>query len=509
MTGTSFVASVISKDQNFLLTKTILKTTNGRIYVRREYETLYTRLCDVGCVDVLKTQGVVVTGSPGIEGVTLLFDGSGVYQQLEKDLKTSCVPNATPPVWSLIDSNVGLQPPAPAVRAAFLFVVLTTPPNPARYDRWSRQGLGALLWIMNTWSNDELSAGFKLATVSINSEHTADFGPCPRDHYLYSQNPQRYQTDIDLAIQDLRSAEAITHLLDDANPRCDGRAVSHHIFYLERLPGDSSQPLTSDDKIRYEVKSRAILERLIQRVPYLDFQSSLHVMRMCTDVPENSILAGWIFESLAVAFTSGNAKGYSSAISRFSPMKMTEMDKSFKWVEFEPESGSLPDKLPILHREIVHYENLDTISLDQHYYYILADRRNSFFDAFFFDIDDSNAVTVWVLQMTKSVNKRAKTEKGFPILSNIREIVLPNKQVTFKYVLVSPNTRIGPAVWFIPKSSEWSSVEGNLCVQYVDVGSQQARQLKTMTLPRGYESMNIDSEPDIDMKSDFGKKYNT
>ena len=95
-------------------------------------------------------------------GVSYLFDDSGIRAKdkakvMPWDIPLDDYTVPTSRAWSasLIESDAGRGPESSRLTQSSLFVILTVSPAEVRYKEWRKQS-GALLWVMNPWSHEEL-----------------------------------------------------------------------------------------------------------------------------------------------------------------------------------------------------------------------------------------------------------------------------------------------------------------------------------------------------------------
>jgi len=94
------------------------------------------------------------------DGSSYLFDEGGIRLKDKANVTPQDLPpdDSTDPTsraWSLIDSEPEKKPESSKLKSAQLFVILTVSPAEERYKVWVKDK-GALLWVMNPWSTEEL-----------------------------------------------------------------------------------------------------------------------------------------------------------------------------------------------------------------------------------------------------------------------------------------------------------------------------------------------------------------
>ncbi|KAF9497813.1 hypothetical protein BDN71DRAFT_1444215 [Pleurotus eryngii] len=262
--------------------ETTFLDTDGRIFIRQEYEDLYKRLqiCDSS-----RTDGRVISGSPGIgKSVFLLyalvmrlrekkttvyfsvfqrlflFFANEVFEVPSQDFEIyEHLSNFLPPyrIWSLVDTAAeGGSPPLAITMPDVFFTVHTASPNRHHYGEWTSQHGGVML-IMNPWSIEELYAGLRLhnrfhdaSRVDI-AQAFNDCGPCIRDIIFNRLNPGAFEAQTKATLASPVNAEKLKHLVAHAR-EIDAMAigmnghVSHKLFYIQRFVPDDPQPLRPD-----------------------------------------------------------------------------------------------------------------------------------------------------------------------------------------------------------------------------------------------------------------------
>lgn len=143
--------------------------------------------------------------------------------------------------------------------------------------------------------------------------------------------------------------------------------------------------------------------------------------------------------------------------------------------ELAPPGNTSPNPpviLPIQKRLVVTYgrAELPTLLLHETRCYVSMQRTNPLFDAFFVQVTQESVV-LWVFQMTITKDHGGST-KGVEVLLQIREQVksrygIEGKEVKVRYVLVAPLYSDRRITWTMP--DEWSAVEGDVFVQYLDL----------------------------------------
>jgi len=203
-TSTTYTLSLMDPDIESKLSISPKHTTGNKILVTRAYEDMHHRLLRLRGNDKGRTQGVVITGQPGIGGSiitrsappatshrcmsapgkttflgfmlarlisakqivvlcnstkVLLFYCGRVYSQ-EASLGFRGLPinqhNAQYcPIWALVDSRKGGPN---IIRSSNIWPIQTSSPNPDRWKEWRKQN-GAVVLGMPLWDTDDLVKG--------------------------------------------------------------------------------------------------------------------------------------------------------------------------------------------------------------------------------------------------------------------------------------------------------------------------------------------------------------
>jgi len=93
-------------------------------------------------------------------GFSYLVDDGGIRKKKKVDVTQEDLPpdDSTDPTsraWSLIDSGPEQKPEFSSLQSGQLFAILTVSPAEERYKVWVKDK-GALRWVMNPWSTEEL-----------------------------------------------------------------------------------------------------------------------------------------------------------------------------------------------------------------------------------------------------------------------------------------------------------------------------------------------------------------
>ncbi|KAK7439389.1 hypothetical protein VKT23_017611 [Stygiomarasmius scandens] len=485
---------------------------SNSLYVRLDYKTLYGYLDGENDAE---QKGVVVTGSPGVgksffniyalarrlteckttfyrvnPSSCWVFDRFGVWN-LPFSAPISALELMLPVersedfIWCLYDSNDQAEPFTPFQSDA-CFLVQTTSPNHEKYFNWTKQAhRRASFWFMEPWNYNELCEGLRLHKLTVTKSAYNTIGPCIRDHI---GGKELFMNNVLDAVSEIKDVSTFIAAVNSKKATSsDWRMVSHRIFYI--MPAENRRNCLVD------FKSMAVA-RLFSERHGMSFTSHAETLcRLYSNVPQAGILRGWIFENLAISYTSG---AVADTLGEFIDTKWEDMeededaeeDEDMEEDEGTEESEDMKedldgnegedgeelmvealdeaakdkglthrfvstakskDRLPLKDRLIHRYRTTREISIDDKYY-VPEPRNNSLFDAIFFDLQ-SGKVVVWVLQITTGARHKG-SNKGYSILERIqkkaRAHVGEGGEVEFRYVLVMPAEKSANAAWKLP-----------------------------------------------------------
>ncbi|KAK7443580.1 hypothetical protein VKT23_015752 [Stygiomarasmius scandens] len=402
-------------------------------------------------------------------------------------------------IWSLIDADDNNQePPAGLVVRSHFYAVHAVSPNPQRFKNWKKQQIARII-VMEPWSDAELEQGLELlnpAPQKINVPQLREqYGPCIRDIIsALEDDGQDLKNDINQALKELPNNINIVASAAVAGGTDAMHLVSHRLFVVGRI---RSREDHHSDRLFVEAKSLSILRDLSNRCREIHLQDAQDLYSLCSPFPESSPFGGWVFEKLAVYYTSGappigvaservvtTLSGMSSADPPeglrfvYDPPGATEQLDVACWsVKLLPVSEHIThgstrhaiDSLPILcnnsSRQIRYVSKLENVTADPHLYYVFTDKRHPLFDAFFYEYTGSQGYVLWVLQMTTSA-RHGGSELGYDDVQYLRTIA---GCCSVHYVLVVPD-RNRRVVWTMPGSwSDWEPVQGLVCVQHLNL----------------------------------------
>ena len=136
-------------------------------------------------------------------------------------------------------------------------------------------------------------------------------------------------------------------------------------------------------------------------------------------------------------------------------------------------AGGATSDNPWARRQRVRYKEIETILIDESFYYCPERHNNTLFDAFFFSVKDERVV-VWILQMT-TARKHNGVRGGFDLVKGLRERTSKRwdqHQVEVKNVLVVPHLDATYDVrWNF--GAVFDKHKGEVYVQFLDVSTFQ------------------------------------
>ncbi|KAH9959725.1 hypothetical protein BJV74DRAFT_375021 [Russula compacta] len=212
-------------------------------------------------------------------------------------------------------------------------------------------------------------------------------------------------------------------------------------------------------------------------------------------------LAGFVFEGLAISYTSGSSPDPDDTDSFLDFVQMTRVKSDNKAMPIRfayqgsdkqltvdisgdqimfrilPSSvlaasthnSSLDPPWKGRTRNRVTYDKIEGLALNDSSYYCPLQPNNPLFDAFFLSIDD-RTVVLWILQMTIA-RVHSGARRGFPLVNSLRERasrIWKHHQVEIKYVLVVPHIGSTYRVeWNF--DAEFENHEGKVYVQFLNV----------------------------------------
>ncbi|KAK7461277.1 hypothetical protein VKT23_008453 [Stygiomarasmius scandens] len=307
-----------------------------KIYVRKDYQELYTYLCDEFDKG---NMGVIVSGSPGIgksffnlyalarrlaqkkttilrtgPGFCFIFDEQGPSgipdpSKLGHNKLRLPVSRRQDFIWVLYDSHQKSAEPLSAFTTRSSFLVQTTSPDAGNFFHWYKQGSPFVgIWYMNVWGFEELRAG---SSLELHNRHLKEedyyyfYGPCIRDHLIGRKHfitaCKQAVTSINNVQKFAHAFEAVTSLESASNSR-----VPHRIFILRVLEDGEERR----EKPALDFKSAYTLEQIREKFAQVkNFESEI-LFSACQGVSQTGILRDWVFENLAIEYTSGNMKSF-------------------------------------------------------------------------------------------------------------------------------------------------------------------------------------------------------
>ncbi|RXW12295.1 hypothetical protein EST38_g13559 [Candolleomyces aberdarensis] len=484
------------------------------------------------------TQGKTTLFSTSDER-TFLFDELGVRTMKKEDIEKDYLPKsedltAGMSVWSLIDANTsGKSETSQVGNTQNVFAILAASPNPERLKFWNN-GANLVKRSMDPWGVEELLLLFRQPELTTlpNSlrnayqrqedvqELVSRAGPCPRDIFLFTRNPDEFYDVIDEEIRSLRTVKNLYGIFESAKWASEQDSASQRLLLLRRGYRKPDAPAWAHDTMHVAFKSQAIIRRLVIHHVVRADASAKDMFPAASINPYSANLLDAVFEMLALRYTSGRyfvgeeIRILSGMFSLAYPMELNPTDefpKRFSHVyltkqattsthivtvdanrsiEYKIEERSedgdgvnrnvpvpTPFKLPISRRILRYYDDIENINIDlaTDAYYIPKQPNNTFFNSFSLNKSGQKEVTIWVFHMafiTKVHGASQAAIGGLEILDKLKRRLLsssPGHSVDFRYVLVAPlerTIRRQMIHWQMPEMVE----PGRVFVQYLNLG---------------------------------------
>ncbi|KAK0494222.1 hypothetical protein EDD18DRAFT_1176064 [Armillaria luteobubalina] len=464
----------------------ILSYTTHRFLIRQEYIFLFNRLV-LFCATAPRwhSRGIIITGQPGIgKSIFLLYtllrclqDGQPVLFHMMNQTFTifangvsqvdpACLlQSVTTPICALIDSE-GRQkvpPPDELLHSYFICPVFTTSPDSRRYHNFM-QDRAAVVFVMDPWSDDELSLGVSLAAedlarVALYQSQLSQVkdlcGPVIRDilSTLLYQSPHPIQNCIKAALGKVNDYDRLVNIytafLTSTSPEVH---ESHALVLMRRELTDTPE---AGDNVLLEFKSPTVAELVWNALCHLEYDSALRYLNLFSSHSALSAPGGWAFENLAHRHLTKNT-----------PMEiylppLLELAHT-AGVRYTSQDYVSRGFLPIWKREVVFYAAAEEVQCNLTRYYIPRRSNNPLFDALFFGPNitplaesttqnspfEPNPNTYLDILQMSTATIHGGSEKGVDIIS---EILRMHPGVQPIYVLVVP--RQEGRTWKMP--SNW------------------------------------------------------
>ncbi|KAJ2936756.1 hypothetical protein H1R20_g355, partial [Candolleomyces eurysporus] len=407
-------------------------------------------------------------------------------------------------VWSLIDANTSGKPETGQVgNTQNVFAILAASPHPERFKIWNNDA-NLVKRVMDPWGVEELLLLFRQPELTTLPEALRNAyqrqedveglvsraGPCPRDLFFFTRNPDEFYEVIDEEIRSLGTVRNLCGIFESAKWASEQDSASQRLILLRRGYRKPDAPAWTHDTVHAAFKSQTIMRRLVVHYAALPSASAEDMLPAASI---NSYSANWldtVFQMLALRSTSGRTSlgGFRELSNIFLvyPMELNPTDKfpkrfshvyakqattsthivtvdANRSIEYEIEErsadgdGGRPIRtddstsLPIPYRSTLrYYDDIESVNIDlgvnPNYYYVARQPNNPLFDSFSLHKSGQKEVTIWVFQMafiTKvhGASKAATGTSGLEILDKLKRRLLssnPELSVAFRYVLVSP-----------------------------------------------------------------------
>jgi hypothetical protein len=245
-----------------------------------------------------------------------------------------------------------------------------------------------------------------------------------------------------------------------------------------------------EDSFTTDFKSLHVAQCVYDKWRLLKEEEALRFYQLCRGNAENSFLAGWVFESIAVRYMSGMthlsvfyplctmAASSNTTYTDSSTIQPTDRDVLYVTEEgavlrrndgsiifrHTPAAGVLVKK----RRDILSYGDISNVALNDNMFYVPVVRNNPLFDAFFLEVDGTNVIA-WILQITASKRHQGPAS-GYDLIKSLKTrlaVRYPAFAIHLRYVLVVPLLRCAVS-WHLPQG--WTDdVSGHVYVQYMDM----------------------------------------
>ncbi|KAK0213771.1 hypothetical protein IW262DRAFT_329865, partial [Armillaria fumosa] len=464
----------------------ILSYTSHRLLIRQEYILLFNRLV-IFCTTAPRwhSRGIIITGQPGIgksvfllyallrclqNGQPLLFHMKNqtyaIFANGVSEVDPACLlQSVTVPICALIDSAGGqkVPPPDELLHSHFICPIFATSPDERRYHHF-KQARVAVVFVMDPWSDDELSLGVSLASEDLAlvalyqsqlSQVTYLCGPVIRDilSTLLYQSSHPIMSRIDAALGKANDYDSLvkiyTAFLTSTSPEVH---ESHALVLMRR---ELTATPEAGDNVLLEFKSPTVAQLVWNALCRLEYDSALRYLNLFSSQSALSAPGGWAFENLAHRL-----------LTQHTPMEiylppLLEL-VHIAGVRYTSQDHVSRGFLPICKREVVFYVAAEEVQCNLTRYYIPRRSNNPLFDALFFGpnitplggsttqnspFEPNLNIYLYVLQMS-TATVHGGSEKGVDIIS---EILRMHPGVQPIYVLVTPRNE--GRTWKMP--SNW------------------------------------------------------
>lgn len=156
-------------------------------------------------------------------------------------------------------------------------------------------------------------------------------GPCPRDTIRYLESPQNFDTEVQRALDKIKSVEDIINTFKESTS--DANALPHALILLRRREEQNYHSISVQFKTRH-IASKASTQMNILR--WGDAQKLFHAAEHS---PATRTLAGWTFEKLAMGYLSGSEIVKDPKQPVIGPFEQMRRIKSSAGFRFEHISG--------------------------------------------------------------------------------------------------------------------------------------------------------------------------
>ena len=336
-------------------------------------------------------------------------------------------------------------------------------------------------------------------------------GPCPRDIFLLFEDPVKLEDKVSRALRMLQSLQELVKHIRTLSGFSDD--ISHSIILVQRV-GPVLETAFRSDRHYLKLKTHDIKQETVDKYASLELKEAERLFRICAGIgPQGAAFAGNLFEGLAIRYTSGEDPGQGT-FRLFAEMKKVDTSsKKFpiryiyngpghKWtVNVDGDRHVVLKGTPLQHLEYplsargdnkiktlfssrtrVEYSDKGSITINPSFYYCPSARNNPLFDAFFFEVS-SDAVILWVLQITIQRDHDG-VSKGFEMIKTLMTQARqsrPDLEVKVGYVLVMAYKAPGLDVeWNF--ASEFNQCPGDVFIQQIDLD----------VLRRGGDNFNLE-----------------
>ncbi|SJL08738.1 uncharacterized protein ARMOST_12108 [Armillaria ostoyae] len=299
-----------------------------RLLVRKEYIYLFGRLQRFGQRENYYSRGVVLNGHSGIGKSmflfyalirclqeswdvifyffhrTLVFSKDGVQ---EIDLNKFPHHSFRSPIWCLIDSFDGEHPPVQFLRHGYIFPILASSRPDEAYSSWAKRRC-VCEYIMNPWSDEEISIGVELLSrdeaslilyQSLLPQVLNFCGPIIRDVYscLLSQGSTAIIDNIYGPHPCVYNAASLVQVL-----------TTFHCSTLDNLETPCSAALkfrrparsaAGSDDIYLDFRSPRLAQEVWDQLVHLGYEDARDCFSRFSYSPTRTVAGRWLFQAIA------------------------------------------------------------------------------------------------------------------------------------------------------------------------------------------------------------------